>query len=189
MPPCCVPNNATESNNDNNQTKQCSKNQPPPHRHSLSPPSQAIEKINEYLSPKPSQKTISSSSSDIKPPRHSPPSPSKSSPPRSALRSPDRDPSPYVDFPVTQAALESDEWERLKELQTDMEGEGRKRTWQGQFEIGNGLVVLQVRMWGGKECWDFKFVLDDEIFKMLDFRLTTATSTCKRKRSALKRDQ
>ncbi|GMI07683.1 hypothetical protein TrVE_jg13135 [Triparma verrucosa] len=104
---------------------------------------QAIEKINEYLSPKPSQKTISSSSSDIKPPRHSPPSPSKSSPPRSALRSPDRDPSPYVDFPVTQAALESDEWERLKELQTDMEGEGRKRTWQGQFEIGNGLVVLQ----------------------------------------------
>ena len=35
-----------------------------------------------------------------------------------------------------------------------------------------------------REC-----VLDDEIFKPLQGSLTTATSTCKRKRSALKRDQ
>ena len=43
----------------------------------------------------------------------------------------------------------------MKELQTDMEGEGRKRTWQGQFEIENGLVVLQVRMLGGEGVMGF----------------------------------
>ena len=39
-----------------------------------------------------------------------------------------------------------------------------------------------LRLWYG-------LLLDDEIFKRYSFILTTATSSCKRKRSALKRDQ